>query len=104
MGAAAIGERSRAALAHLRACSRRYSGRPPYGYRFGPDGRLLRDRAEHRVRQRIEALRAKGLTLRGIAATLAAEGVLARSGRPFAPSTLLGLVREGPVTNKATAS
>ncbi len=41
-----ISEKTRDALARLRATGRRYSGLPPYGFRFGPDGRLVRDRRE----------------------------------------------------------
>lgn len=52
----------------------------------------------------LAALRARRLSLRAIARTLADRGMLARSGRPFAPSTLWPLVRNRAVTNRATAS
>ncbi|MGH2625504.1 MAG: recombinase family protein [Anaerolineales bacterium] len=48
---------------------------------------------------RILALPATGLSLRAIARALDAEGLRARSGQPFGPSTLLGLVRNRAVLN-----
>jgi hypothetical protein len=47
----------------------------------------------------IAALRHRGLSFRDISRTLAARGILARSGGPFGPSTLLGVVRNRRVTN-----
>lgn len=95
----AIGERTRAAMAYLKRTGRRYSGAAPYGWTFGPGARLVADEAEQATLRRIVRLRAGGLSLRAIAERLAAEGIIARSGRPFAPSTLLGLVREGSLAN-----
>jgi hypothetical protein len=47
----------------------------------------------------IAALRRRRLSLRDISRTLAARGILARNGRPFGPSTILGLVRNPAVAN-----
>lgn len=81
-----IGEKTRDALARLKAQGRRYSGERPYGWG---------DPAEAAQLERVHAvLRANGHSLRAISRELAADGLLARSGRPFAPSTLLRLKRQ----------
>ena len=43
-----------------------------------------------------------GLSLRDISRPLAAGGILARNGRPFGPSTLLGVVRNRTVATTKT--
>ncbi len=95
----AIGERTRAALAHLRAKGRRVSRFAPYGYRLAPGGRLAPNPKERAALAEVARLRARGLSLRAISKALAARGILARNGRPFGPSTLLGVVRNGRLTN-----
>jgi len=99
-----ISEKTRDALARLRAKGRRVSRFPPYGCALGPGGRLVPKPEEQAVLAEISALRATGLSLRALARVLAARGQLARNGRPFAPSTLWPLVRNRAVTNRATAS
>lgn len=94
-----IGERTAAALAHRRTQGRRVSRFPPYGFRLAPGGRLLPEPREQATLARISRLRAAGLSLRAISRALASQGILARNGKPFAPSTLLGLVRHRPVVN-----
>lgn len=94
-----ISEKTRDALSRLRANGRRVSRFAPYGFRLAPDGQLAANLAERTVVGRIVALRASGLSLRGVSRALSARGVLARNGRPFAPSTLLGLVRNRAVVN-----
>ena len=63
----------------------------PYGYRLAPGGRLALNPKERAARAEVERLRARGLSLRAISKALAARGILARNGRPFGPSTLLGV-------------
>ena len=87
----AIGERTRAALGHLRAQGRRVSGIAPYGYRLDGDA-LAVEPAEQETLERARALRAAGLSLRAVAASLEEAGLLARSGRAFAPQTLAGIL------------
>ena len=94
-----IGEKTRDALARLKAKGRRVSRFAPYGYRLAADGVTLEPSP---VEQRILALArhlAPGQSLRALSAALAKRGVVARNGRPFAPSTLLGLVRNRAVVN-----
>ena len=96
-----ISEKTRDALARLRAKGRRVSRWAPYGFRFGPGGCLVREAEEQATLGEIAALSAGGLSLRAIAGRLAAEGITARNGRPFAPSTLSRLVPNRPVGNSA---
>ena len=71
----------------------------PYGYSLGSVGRLLPNLQERAGLAEVARLRASGLSLRAISKDLAARGVLARNGRPFGPSTLLGLVHNRTVVN-----
>lgn len=68
-----IRERTRAALAHLRARGRRVGG-VPYGLRAGPDGVLVPEPAEARAASLARAWRAQGMSLRSIRDRLEAEG------------------------------
>ena len=88
----AIGEKTRHALARLRAQGRRTSRFPPYGFAFGADGVSLEPVAtEQRAIE--EARRSRpGRSLRALSAELARRGYLARCGRPFAPKVLSTLV------------
>jgi site-specific DNA recombinase len=93
----AIGERTKAAMTHLRVSGRRCSRWAPYGLRLAAGGRLTPDRKEQVVLEEISRLRRRGLPLRAISATLARRGILARSGRPFTAWTLSKLVSKGPL-------
>jgi DNA invertase Pin-like site-specific DNA recombinase len=89
-----IGEKTRDALAHLRAAGRRYSNVVPYGWRATDDGRRLEpDPQEQAALASILAL-APGRSLRALSLELAARGILARCGRPFAPITLARVLRD----------
>lgn len=99
-----ISEKTRDALARLRAKGRRISRWAPYGHRFGPGGRLVVDQGEQAALGEIAVLSASGLSLRAIAGRLAAGGVTARNGRPFAPSTLSRLVPNRSVVNTAVGA
>ena len=94
----AIGERTQAAMGHLRAQGRRISRQPRYGAQFDVAGRVQVDPREQATLSRILQLREAGLSLRAISAELAGQGILARSGRPFTASTLRQLVRQGSLT------
>jgi DNA invertase Pin-like site-specific DNA recombinase len=94
----AIGERTQAAMGHLRATGRRISRHARYGAQFDAAGRVQADPREQATLSRILQLREAGLSLRAISAELAGQGILARSGRPFTASTLRQLVRKGPLT------
>lgn len=99
-----ISEKTRDALARLRAKGHRVSRFAPYGFRFGPGGRMLRVPKEQVVLSRILTLRAEGLSLRAISRALANRGTLARNGHPFAPATLANFVSNRAVVNSQAAS
>ena len=76
-------ERTRSAMAVLRANGRRVSGRIPYGFDLDADGTtLVPNDAEQAVIQDIQAMRADGATLRRIAETLRERGVRTKTDKP----------------------
>jgi len=95
-----ISEKTRDALARLRAQGRRISRWAPYGFRLGPEGRLRPDLREQGTLTLIAALRASGQSLRGISGALVHRGIFARNGRPFAPMTLSRVVTNRSVSDK----
>jgi DNA invertase Pin-like site-specific DNA recombinase len=100
-----ISEKTRDALARLRTQGRRISRFAPYGWRVGPEGRLVPDPAEQVTRRRILALAGAGRSLRALSAELARRGIVGRSGQPFAPASLWRIVSNRGVGNsRATAS
>ena len=95
-----VSEKTRHALAFKRCRNERISGRLPYGWSLGGDGKtLIVDPAETEIVHRMRMLRESGSSLRAISAQLAADGCLARSGRPFAPQTVAQIVRNRAVTD-----
>jgi site-specific DNA recombinase len=68
----------RKARERMRVAKGRCEGRKPYGTKVGED----------RVLERIHALAAEGMTVRGIADTLTSEGFTARGGKPFSFGTV----------------
>lgn len=77
---ALIRGRTKAALAAKRAKGER-TGTVPYGYSADATGRLVECPAELAVIAQVRALRAAGMTFRGIVAELARAGVVGRTGR-----------------------
>lgn len=86
----AIGERTAAAMAHLRTEGRFCGGiAAPYGYALADDGESLVDvEAEQLVITEARALRTAGMSFRKIAAALDARGFRARTGRVFDPKQI----------------
>jgi DNA invertase Pin-like site-specific DNA recombinase len=79
----AIGERTAAAMAHKRSEGQRV-GAIPYGYRLASDGvHIEGEPAEQAVIAAARELHAAGLSLRKVAAELAARGFVTRSGVVF---------------------
>jgi DNA invertase Pin-like site-specific DNA recombinase len=76
----AIGERTRDALHHKQAAGQRV-GTVPYGWRCAADGRTLAPEAdEQAIAELARAQRARGASLRAIAATLNRRGLRTRRG------------------------
>ncbi len=71
-------------------------GQAPYGFRIGPEGRLEENPEEIPTLRRIRDARRRGETFRAIAAVLNAEGVLTRTGKSWAPATVLNATKRGP--------
>ena len=76
----AIGERTKDALQHKKASGQRV-GTIPFGFKLAQDGlHIEMEDSEQAILRQIKELRSSGLTQRGVAATLNAEGVRTRSG------------------------
>jgi DNA invertase Pin-like site-specific DNA recombinase len=95
-----ISEKTRDALARLRANGRRVSRFAPYGFKDAAGGRLVPAPREQAVLRQITRLRASGLSLRGVSGALARRGTMARNGRPFAAMTLSRLVTKRPDSDR----
>lgn len=78
----AIGERTSAAMQHMKA-EGRFTGNAPYGWEVGADGQLVESEAEQRVLRLVSQYRAQGLSVRKIATTLAELGFRSRAGKPL---------------------
>jgi site-specific DNA recombinase len=90
----AIGERTAAVKAHQAAQCRYLGGSGPYGYTVTPTGALVAVEAEQAVIGEARALRAAGLSLRAVAATLDERGLRARNGRRFAAEQVARMMAE----------
>ena len=90
---ALIRKRTREALAVKKARGEFCGGQAPYGYRLAPSGALEPDVAEQAVITQVHALRAAGLSLRGIVAELARVGIVSRAGRSLALPQVARIVR-----------
>jgi DNA invertase Pin-like site-specific DNA recombinase len=93
-----IGEKTRDALARLRATGRRYSGVAPYGFRVSDDGvHLEADPAEQRALAVMRALRVAGLSYRALAGELAGRGLRQRNGAPWSAALLHRVLGRQPI-------
>lgn len=77
----AIGERTSAAMQHMRAEGQYTGGRAPYGFTVAADGTLETDQAEAAVIARVQEARGRDVSLRAIVAELAAAGIVGRTGK-----------------------
>ena len=88
-----LAERTSQAMQHMKAQGRRV-GSIPHGYRLAADGEHIEpDTREQDVLRQVAALKAEGMTLRGISAELARLGVFNREGRPFNPNSVRNMAR-----------
>lgn len=98
---ALISSRTKAAAKAKQARGERW-GQVPFGYTLAGDGkRLVPHAAEQAVLARLAALRAAGLSVRGVCRQLEAEGHCTRRGRRWNPGHVHGLLTQlaarGPV-------
>ncbi len=83
---ALIRSRTKSALAVKRGRGERISGRPPLGYAFDADARLVPVATEQKVVERVRGLHASGLSMNEIARRLNDERVPSRGERWYASS------------------
>lgn len=77
-----IGERTAAALRHMRANGQKTGGLVPFGYYLDEDGRNLKENtAEQEVLFFIKQLQQRGNSLRSICRQLKAKGYLTKTGK-----------------------
>lgn len=91
----AIGERTSAAMQHMRALGQftgGSAGKVRYGFAVGADGAsLVEVESEQLVIARARAARAAGASLRAIASSLAEAGCVSRAGAAFVPSAIAAM-------------
>ncbi len=89
-----IVERTRAAVRFKQSRGERVSGRVPFGFRLDDDGRnLTPDPGETAALDLVRAWHAEGKAARWIAAELDRRGVPTKTGRPWAHSTVQGILK-----------
>jgi len=81
-----VGERTKAALAHLKANGGKY-GPVPFGYRE-VEGRLVAVRAEAKIVAEIARMRGRGAALQAIADRLNSKGIEGKRGGKWHASTV----------------
>lgn len=91
-----IAERTTEALHHKRASGRVYGG-IPLGYERARDDQLVEVESETATLERVRELRHAGLSLREIAAHLAAEGHRTKRGGRWHAVTVAKLLRRPPI-------
>ena len=96
-----IGEKTRDALARLKAKGRRFSRIVPYGYRDAEDGVHLEP--DPKEQEAIEIIRTAKGSVRKISKELVARGIMARNGRPFSPASLWRIVSSRTIRNREVA-
>ncbi len=96
-----IGERTKVALAHMRANGQRTSRFPPFGFRYGDNGTLLEVPREQEAIGLIVDLRDRGLTLDKIGEQLEGMGYVGRNGQRLGAKLIRSVVRRVACTMPA---
>ena len=89
---AMIRERTRSAMSVKRKRGERISGHAPFGWDFGPKGRLVENAREQRIIARMKRMQAEGMSFRGIAAKLDAEGIRPKRGKQWIHTTVKSIL------------
>ena len=90
-----IGERTAAAMATMKAAGKYTGGYVPFGRMVAVDGVTLTEcPAEQATIAAARRLRGQGLSLRKVAAELAAQGMTNRNGKPFDPHSIADITTE----------
>ncbi len=90
---AMIRERTKAAMKVKRGRQERISGHAPFGWDFGPGGRLIENAKEQRAVAWIMKLHKRGESLRGIAKRLNDRGIQPKRAMPWLHSSVLRIVK-----------
>lgn len=77
-----IGERTSAAMQHMKASGEYTGGKVPFGKRV-VDGKLVDAEDETEAARVARELKSAGRSLRCVSSELAARGIVSRTGRPF---------------------
>ncbi len=75
-----------------RSRGERISGHAPFGWDFGPEGRLVANAREQKIISHMRRLRGEGMSYRGIAARLDSEGILPKRGRRWIHTTVKSIL------------
>jgi DNA invertase Pin-like site-specific DNA recombinase len=89
---AMIRERTRSAMSVKRSRGERISGHAPFGWDFGPGGRLAENAREQEIIVRMRRLRTEGLSYRGIAVRLDDEGIRPKRGKRWIHTTVRSIL------------
>ena len=89
---AMIRERTRSAMSVKRKRGERISGHAPFGWDFGPGGRLVENAREQRIIARMRRMQAEGMSFRGIAVKLDEEGIRPKRGRRWIHTTVKSIL------------
>jgi DNA invertase Pin-like site-specific DNA recombinase len=87
-----IRERTSAAMQHKIQKGEYTGGKVPYGFNLAADGKTLeRDQNEQEIRDLVQSLRNKGLSLRKIAQELQDRGFKTRTGKNWHPQSIANI-------------
>src|SRR5262249_52882230 len=89
---AMIRERTRGAMSVKRSRGERISGYAPFGWDFGPGGKLVQNAREQKIIARMRQLQAEGMSYRGIAVRLDNEGILPKRGKRWIHTTVKSIL------------
>jgi DNA invertase Pin-like site-specific DNA recombinase len=89
---AKIRERTRSAISVKRKRGECISGRAPFGWDFGPHGRLVENAREQKSIARMRHLQAEGLSYQGIAVRLDDEGIRPKRGKRWIHTTVKSIL------------
>lgn len=92
----AVGERTSAAMQHMRATGQYTGGAARYGYALGDGGALVAVEDEQEVIRQAKYLRGSGMSLRDVSRALEERGLVARNGRPFAAKVIASITAVAP--------
>jgi DNA invertase Pin-like site-specific DNA recombinase len=89
---AMIRERTRSAMSVKRKRGERISGHAPYGWDFGTGKHLVENPREQEIIDRMRQMQAEGMSFRGIAVCLDAEGIRPKRGKRWIHTTVKSIL------------